>query len=313
MRLERRALVSWLVALAACAPATKPPLSPTGKRPVPFATPDELFPSDLDVIARIDVAKLRRTLGEEVWARMTAGSTDLGVGRGDDERALFVRALGAEASTLWIGLRTLDADTRDDAIVAASGDLDMPTLVTPRGGAWGRTDVGAPGVAVLERTPRDRGGPAMGVLLPGRGVVLASTALVDALARVLRDGPDPARLDPPADGVIGVAARLRGGALGAARKLPKLAVALADLARVRGVLDVDGGLLRVDLVLSFAAPDGAERAVTTLEKLRAALAGEDRGIASALAAASRLERAGDSEIILRVRAAGDLARRLLGS
>ena len=105
--------------------------------------------------------------------------------------------------------------------------------------------------------------------MQGTGALLLATpALVEPTRQVIERGPDAARLDPPADGLLGFA--LRPDALGSdvAARYPKLRGLLGEVLAAEGSVDVEPGLLRGDVVISTRGEVGGDRVERVVRALR---------------------------------------------
>lgn len=280
------ALLALALGSSSCAPAKA--LAPPPRHP---GVAEELLPPDLDLVVRIDVAKLRRTLGPDALARATPFAD-----------GAVTRALAA-ATSVWLGFHGPPAGDRSDVVVVARGDfagLD-PTTELEASPSSGWRELGRePASRLYARAPGAARAAPVWMLVEGdRVLVVASAAEVDAVERAVR-ATSPRALEAPADGVVGVAARYRALAPAFARRFPELASVLADAKTARATLDADGGVLRFDVALAFVAESAAARGETVLRAWSKALGGES-GLAGALGRAAEVARPSRIDVVVRVR------------
>ncbi len=308
---RRAALAAFATAPAAATACSKGgPRPPPTRSPAPaFLAPGEFLPADLDLVIRLDAARLRALAGDRPMRALLAEH--------EPNYPWLKRALGLRASSLWVGFRGEPDGARSDTVLVVQGDLRAWKASLSPGDdpsrPWRLQSLPAPGLSVYERAASsDRGSPVRAVLVRERIGVLASAAEADAVDRILAGGPEEGRLDPPADGALGFALRPRSllGALTGA--YPSLARLAAEVLRARGGADLEPDLLRADVTVEFRSEDGANRAERVL---RAALDAWREGPAprlGALARSSTLRRDGPNALQMMVRARGDDARTLAG-
>ncbi len=238
---RRRVLLGLAAALAGCARRA------ATVAPSPLA-PEDHLPSSLDLVLRVDLAKLRRALPDAAELSRRGA-----VGDEDAARSRLVDALATRGREAWIGARDR---TFDDLVIAATGDLDEldlgPSFVLQQD---------ADGERISTRADAPRGAPSW--LLVRRGaIVVATPAMVDAVRRV-RARAERSAHDVPREGVLGFSARARAlvGDAAAARP-PFTAMTLAQ-----GSLEIEGGMLRGALRATFTQPEHAEHAARVVEAL----------------------------------------------
>lgn len=238
---RRSLLLGAAAALVGCARRAAAP-APTQ------LAPEDHLPSSLDLVLRVDLAKLRRALPDAAELSRPRGARD-----DDDARTRLVDAIATRGRELWIGARDR---TFDDLVIAATGEFEQLEL-----GASFTASGGDVGERVLQRPTGPRDAPAW-VLVRTGAIVAATPAMIDAVARVRARGVRSAH-DVPRDGVLGFSARARAlvGESAAARP-PFSSMTLAD-----GSVDIEGGLLRGALRATFAAPEQAEHAARVLSAL----------------------------------------------
>jgi hypothetical protein len=291
-RLGAGLAVCFCAGLGGCAASRPPPPSAPA-----LSAPNDAIPPDLDLVVRVDLAKVRAALGPEGVAALRRGAASAaGADTGGD---FFVRAL-AQADVACLALRPELVPGEADNVLVLSGhfrDLDVEQSLRKDG--WS--------------SPLDLGGAVFRYERPGKvsrssalrayefgdeALVFVSPAEVDSVEAVLEHGLGPSALKPEARGVLSFAARLRGlrGRFGA--RYPSVARALADARRVEGTVDSTLNGLGLEVSLEFGSNDDASAAVGELERIRAALAGGEGKMAT-VASSAKLEAVG-AFVVVRV-------------
>jgi hypothetical protein len=300
-------------ALAGCdlrKPAAGPgPTAPRAGREI--ESPEDLLPSNLDLLGRLDLAKFRTRSGEAALVPFNRL-----LGRDGDETSLLA-LLRARSTVIWAGLRGIPSEGRLDGILVAQGSF-LGFDPTASGGGWRRVEGRRPEQVIHERTATGtgdaaglgRGDPSLLVQLPRGVLALATPVAAVGLRRILDSGPDPAHLDPPADALLGLVARPRGVAAAVRGRYPNLASLLDDCVSLRGALDLEAQGLRLDLAMELRSEAGAAR----LEKVLRAWLGEVRAgregtLLQEMGASSALLRDGPLSLKLRLRASAEQSAR----
>jgi hypothetical protein len=243
--MQRRALLLGLGAVA-CGPKPRPALPPAPS----VSSAAELIPPDLDVVVRLDLARVKATLG---GAALTALSREvLAHDRERDEHQepdelLIQSLLGAEQ--VYLGYRPNRMWAPLDRVVALQGRFEQ--LVRPPVGFSRPTDLGRDfRYWDAQVPPKARGGVARVYALGERVRAFVSEAEIDAVERVLDGQGSPRRLEPPEEGTLSFAARpqLLGRLVGNGTLRDLLEGAKALLAVVE--LESDGVRLKLELALS---------------------------------------------------------------
>jgi hypothetical protein len=250
--MHRRALLSGLAALAACGPRrlSPPPAAPR------IGAAAELIPADLDVVARLDMGRMKAALGgltpelvsRDVLAR-TAGE------KGDEPDQLVVSSL-LEAELVYLGYRPSPQLLPLDRVLALQGRFEP--LATPPGFS-APVDLGAD-LRYWERLPGAKPGARSAIAriyaLGERVRAFVSEAEIDAVERNLEGLAGPRQLLAPEEGSLSLSLRPRLlGRLtsGTLRELLEESRSLDVVLE----LDSDGGKLRAALVT--AEPAHAEQ------------------------------------------------------
>ncbi|MCC6558150.1 MAG: hypothetical protein IT372_34820 [Polyangiaceae bacterium] len=260
--------VAAAITAAGCGPEVPAPGTPAAARAARVARrvePADLFPADLDLVVRVDVARMRAGLGpaaaDELAERALSGEGDAAL-----------REAARRADVAWRALRLADLD-EGDRVVAFEGRMRG---VARDPGAWQPLPVDVGGVSVFERRGRaPRAGAQRMIALGDRAIAFVSPAEASSVARVLRDGPDARRGDPAAEGLVSLDLRARRLPPRLERRFPSIAAIIGGLERVRAVaaLAEDGIHIEADVIGRDEA--GAGRARRFLEVLRDN-AGEER-------------------------------------
>jgi hypothetical protein len=280
-----------LGAAAGCAPERIPP--PSAPRPV-LERPAEAIPADLDLVIRIDFARVKSALGEEMLRALAAQSPRAGDAASEK---LLVDAI-ARADTVWVALRPAeDLEASDNVIVLRGRFADIDPLKYGGEPRWrGPVDLGA-AVRRYERTaPPLRSAPArIYVRLPDL-MVFASAAEIDSVERVIEHGADDPRLDPPEKGALALEGRIGRLSESIAERSPAAARLLARARRLRAHVDLEGGGVQGELEVEFELEEQARRAADATALFARALA-ETGGTASRIVAALRVEAVGSNLVI----------------
>ncbi len=280
------------VGLAGCSASRPPP-----PRAPALSAPNDAVPPDLDLVIRVDLAKVRAALGPEGIAALRRGAASAaGAETGSD---FFVRAL-EHADVACLALRPeLVPGEADNVLVLGGHFHELDVEASLRKDGWS--------------APLDLGGAVFRYERPGKvsrssalrayefgdeGLVFASPAEVDSVEAVLEHGLAPNPLKPEARGVLAFAARLRALRGGFGARYPSVARALGDARRVEGVVDSTASGLRLEVSLEFGSNDQAIAALGELERIRAALA-QGEGKMATVATSAKLEAVG-AFVIVRV-------------
>lgn len=201
MHAERRALLGLVLGAAALGCAgerSRVALSAPVTRP-----PGRQIPVDLDVVVRLDLARIRRNLDmdiAEALARLLASPA------GDPGDLLLLAITHAEQA--WVGFRPdLDPRNWDNVVILRGGFSTISTDSISR--VWGPSrDLGG-GYSVYDiSSPSARAAPARLYTLNEERWLIASEAEVDALERCVEMGRAEREEEPPARGLVSVTARL---------------------------------------------------------------------------------------------------------
>ncbi|XXX74654.1 hypothetical protein WMF30_44090 [Sorangium sp. So ce134] len=263
------AAATWMaLALPACGDAAPRPEAQRARsadepRIVRRLEPADLLPADLDLVVRVDVARMRAGLGQAAADELARRA------RGEVPDEALESAL-QRADVVWLGLRLADLE-EGDRVVVLEGRM---AGLAPDPDRWSRAPAAQGvqgGVAVFDRRGdgvATRAETARIVALGDRAVALVSAVEVSSVARVLRDGPDERRGDPAAEGIVSLDLRARRLPLSLARRFPSVGALVAGVERVRAVASLTDEGVRLDAEIVGVDPAGAGRARRFLEVLR---------------------------------------------
>jgi hypothetical protein len=270
-----RALALAALFVAACGSdpardARGPSGRPPGSRVVRQIDPPDLFPADLDLILRVDVARMNAAIGPAAASELSARASLRGEGEGQDE--LLKEAL-SRAQIVWIGLRLADIDAGDRVLVA-EGKLGG---LRPDPAAYQPVAADIEGISIAERADvAPRAGTAQVIQLGDRAMAFVSPMEVDSVARVLRDGPDKRRGDPAREGIVSVDLRPRRLPVSLERRFPSIGAIIAGIKRVRAAVIPTADGVRLDAEISARSKPAAERVLRFLKALRDNVADPER-------------------------------------
>ncbi len=221
--------------------------------------PAEIFPVDLDLVVRLDVARMRSSIGPAAASAMAARAAREA---GDD----VLRAALACADVVWLGARVTDLGAGDHVVVVEGPATCAPGLDRS---LWTPAPSRNKSVQVFDRVdPARRAGTARIVVLGPQTTAFVSPMEVDSLTRILDAGPDAGRGNPVAEGVVSVDVRAGRLPVPLEQKFPSIAAILAGLERVRGtVVVVDEGV-QIDVQILSPTAKGAEKALRFLTALK---------------------------------------------
>ncbi len=220
--------------------------------------PAEIFPADLDLVVRLDVARMRSTIGPAAASAMAARAAREA---GDD----VLRAALACADVVWLGARIADLASGDH-LVLVEGASCAPELDRAQ---WRPEASRNRSVKIFDRVdPAHRTGTARVLVLGPQATAFVSPMEVDSLTRILEVGPDARRGNPVAEGVISLDVRAARLPPALEQKYPSIAAIIAGLERVRGTAVVVDEGVQIDVQILSPTAKGAEKALRFLSALR---------------------------------------------
>jgi len=255
------------------------PRRPPGPRVVHRLDATDLLPADLDLVVRIDLARMRAGLGPDAIEQLLRRSVP-----GEDQELL--REALHRAEVVWVALRASDVD-RGDRVVVVEGPL---AGIAPDAARWRIQKSEDPKVRFYDREDAPpRGSTARIVAVRDRVLAFVTPVEVASVARVVRDGPDEKRGDPAAEGIVSIDVRAHRLPPDLERRFPSIAAIIAGVDRVRGTATLVDEGARVEADVSARTPEAAERALKFLLAVCDNVS-EPRYVAAL--ASARLERVG---------------------
>jgi hypothetical protein len=220
--------------------------------------PAEIFPADLDLVVRLDVARMRSSIGPAAASAMAARAAREA---GDD----VLRAALACADVVWLGARVRDLDAGDH-VVLVEGSSCAPELDLAN---WKSQPSRNKSVKVADRVdPARRAGTGRVIIFGDHATAFVSPMEMDSVARVLAAGPDARRGNPVAEGVVSIDVRADRLPPSLEQRFPSIAAILAGLERIRGTAVVVDEGVQIDVQILSPTARGAEKALRFLTALR---------------------------------------------
>ncbi|HET7544000.1 MAG TPA: hypothetical protein VFK05_29215 [Polyangiaceae bacterium] len=288
-----RARGLWLLGLSALLGSAcgservgPPPSAPSLERPT------AAIPADLDLVLRLDLRKMRETLGGPA---MTALGEQALLGlRGDDREtdALLLRAL-EQTDTLWLAVRPTATLSVADSVWVMVGHFPRfdphRAASTPRFGP--ALDLGGNLRRYDRPHPALRSAPAR---IYARGddlLVSLSEAEIDSVERSLEEQRGMPPLEPAEKGAFSAVARPQALPLSILAGTESLRRVVANANRLELNADLTGSGLDATLALRFEDTLLAEQVARALNEMRAAL-GADSGRLGRFATRTKIGSAG---------------------
>jgi hypothetical protein len=234
------------------------PRQPRGPRVVRRVEPAEVIPGDLDLVVRVDMGRMRSGIGESATTEL------LGRAAAEEGEDWLRDAIG-RADVIWVALRLADI-VSGDRIIVAEGRLgtSKPDLTQ-----WVPAPSVVGDVAIYDRkSPASRASTARVVAIGDRALAFVTPVEVASVERVLVEGPDEKRGDPPAEGVISADLRARRLPPALELRFPSIASIVAGISRIRAtaVLVDEGAKVEAEIVARSSG--AAERTLKFLTALR---------------------------------------------
>lgn len=254
--------------LASCA-APLPPTKPLQPDP-PYTAPQHVIPAELNVVARIDWA---RAGTQQVRPEVLGYIRAVGI----DERMLEpLQGCLDQAATLWIGMRLARAGFEGDSLLIVAGRAGEAVPCDAKGWQPG-AQVREVSTYVPDKPDEDRRAAGLLARDPRGFVLVASTAQVDPVLRILREGPDQDHLEPASDSLVSVEARLGPDTIpdGLRGKVPFFADMARGIEHVRLQADAPGPV-KVRVALSYGSAQDAKKAGELLTRFRNAMTGSEK-------------------------------------
>lgn len=234
--------------------------SPAGLPRTPqLREPIEQIPADLDLVARIDLGRIRSALPPGVMDRLVTIVTVEPAAPSD----VLVLAL-AKTDTLWIGIRPSFSPQTWDNVLVLEGDFSSIDTVTLGKAFRPPRDLGA-GFFVRDAWKSGpRTSPARLYTYLEKRWIVASAAEVQALERVIEGNRYERHFEPPARGVLSISARLDRISQELQETAPKAARFLEKGRDFEATLDLEGRGVKISARMHFEESDDAELAARAM-------------------------------------------------
>ncbi len=249
-----------VAALGCSAPKVPPP--PPG--PPALTRPEMALPSELDVAFRLDLSKVRRSLGKSALLRLRQRAAER-VGR-QPEQERMVGDLLLQSDVVLIALRPAREARLLDHVFVFRGRMKSfdprSYALSPKFG--GGRDLGRD-LRRFDRQSPERGQPARVYVAGTDTVVLVSEAALDSVERRLEEGNFDEHLEPPAKGLLSVAARGPALASWVEDRSTRLSGLLLATREIQGHADLDASTFTAQVNLKLS---DSERATLLADALR---------------------------------------------
>jgi hypothetical protein len=268
----------------------EPPRAPRANEPT------DLIPADLDLVARLDLAQMRRSVAAPEIETLTNSFQE----RVKDEpgQRLLEQAL-RRADTVWVALRPRPVWAETDNVLVLRGDFEdfdpRPTQSVPA--FRGPTDLGG-GWRYYERDPSaSRAAPVRIYARHQDLVAFVSNAEIDSTERTLRGFGGPRAL-PPAKGAVSLVVRADVVARWVGARLPWVADLLAGATEVMAYADLRLAGLEAEVHVGYrTGPDAEAARFGATQWVR--LLAKENGLVGRIARALKTELVGDN-LVMRV-------------
>lgn len=286
----RALLVGMLLSLGAACGGSRPapPRAPA------LATPVDAVPPDLDLVLRVDLAKVRAALGPQGVASLRGEAADAVA---ETREELVERALEASDTAILALRPELLPHETDNVLVLAGHFAALGVDRALRASGWSApVDLGGD-VRRFDRGGKlSRSSPARVYAFANERLVFVSAAEIDSVEAVLERQRAPSSLKPQSRGVLAFAARLRTLGTTLVDRYPELADAIGPADAVQGVVDSTATGLGLEVALELPSEASAERTSAALGRIRQALAAA-AGKMAAMAQSSNIQAVGRFAVV----------------
>lgn len=228
--------------------------------------PEELLPGDLDFTVRVNLLRMRESMGPQVRSFLA-----------DLESEPLLREAIERARSVTVSLRVSDLEL-GDRVIAVEGEL---AGLAPDEALYRKEDRSNDRVRMWVRkreVMRDE--TAAIIALDDRALLFVSPVELDSVKRVMKHGPDKDRPDPAAAGVVSLEYKPRGLSPRLAKKYPSIAKLIAELKIVRGTVEVSDEGVLADVMITARDDEGATHAAKFIDILRTNA--DDEGVSKLL-------------------------------
>lgn len=261
-------LCAWLGSACRSEHIGPPPSAPTLVR----AT--DAMPADLDLVVRLDLRKIRDTLGGPTMTALSQQAVQgmSGADRGTD--TLLLRAF-EQTDTVWLGIRPTSTLSAADSVFIMSGRF--PNFDPHRAESAPRfgpaIDLGGDLRRYDRQKPASRSAPAR-IYVHGEDLLVSlSEAEIDSVERSLEEQRGMPPLEPAEKGVLSAVARPQALPLALLAGTGNLRRLVQSADRLEFNADLTGSGVDATFSLKFADPSLAEQVSKALNDMRDALAG----------------------------------------
>jgi len=274
----RHGLLVGLCALTASACAAErvgpPPSAPSLVRAA------DAMPADLDLVVRLDLRKIRDTLGGTAMSALSVVIVQgmRGADRGTD--ALMLRAF-EHTDTLWLGVRpTANFEVADSVFIMAGHFPDFDPHRAESTPSFGPAiDLGGDLRRYDRARPPTRSAPARIYVRGDDLLVSSSEAEIDSVERSLEEQRGLPPLVPAEKGVLSAVARPQVLPLSILAGTGSLRRLVQSADRLELNADLTGSGVEATLALRFADPPQAEQVAKALSDMRDALSADSGRLA----------------------------------
>jgi hypothetical protein len=279
-------LCAWLGLACRSERVGPPPSAPT------LVRASDAMPADLDLVVRLDLHKIRDTLGGPAMTALSQQAVQgmRGSDRGTD--ALLLRAF-EQTDTLWLGMRPTSTLEAADSVFVMAGHFPNfdphRAESTPRFGP--AIDLGGDLRRYDRPKPATRSAPAR-IYVHGQDLLVSlSEAEIDSVERSLEEQRGMPPLEPAEKGVLSAVARPQVLPLALLAGMGNLRRLVQSANRLEFNADLTGSGVDATLALKFGDPPEAEQVSKALSEVRDAL-GAGAGRLGKLAARTKVASAG---------------------
>ncbi|HYP98303.1 MAG TPA: hypothetical protein VER96_06490 [Polyangiaceae bacterium] len=252
----------------------------------------DAMPADLDLVVRLDLRKIRDTLGGPAMTALSQQAVQGMRGADHGTDALMLRAF-EQTDTLWLGMRpTATLEAADSVFIMAGHFKDFDphrAESTPRFGP--AIDLGGDLRRYDRAKPKARSAPARIYVHSDDLLVSLSEAEIDSVERSLEEQRGMPPLEPAEKGVLSAVARPQVLPLAILAGTGNLRRLVQSSDRLELNADVTGSGMDATLALRFEDPPQAEQVAKALSEMRDAL-GADSGRLAKFAARTKVASAG---------------------
>lgn len=216
--------------------------------------PEELLPGDLDFTVRVNLLRMRESLGPTVRSFL-----------GDLQSEPLLGKAIEHARSVTVSVRVSDLEL-GDRVISVEGELaglaPDESLYREQQGSNDRMRMW------IRKREVMRDETAAIIALDERALLFVSPVELDSVKRLLAHGPDKDRPDPSAEGVVSLEYKPRHLSPRLSKKYPSIAKLIGELSIVRGTLEVNDEGVLADVMITAKSDVGATHAAKFIDILR---------------------------------------------